>query len=80
MGTLGTRKEGTRKMPNGVLQAKNHQGKEAQAHCQAQGGIAEQGTCRCGAVQPLVAQVTLAALCDPGTAADLALLAVVGSA
>lgn len=77
-GTLGARREGAREIPNSVLQ--NCKSEEAQAHCQAQGGTAEQGRHRCSTVQPPVAQVTLAALYDLGTTADLALLAVVGGA
>lgn len=80
MGTLGSRKGGTRKMPSGTLQAEKHKSEEAQAHCQAQSGTAEWGMYRCSAVQLPVAQVALAAMYGPGTAADLALLAVVGNA
>lgn len=67
-------------MPSGMLQAESHKSEEAQAHCQAQGGTAKWGTYRCSTVQLPVAQVALAAMYGPGTAADLALLAVVGNA
>lgn len=80
MGTLGTRREGAREIPSSVLQAESHNSEKAEARCQAQDATAEQGMCRCSAGQPVIAQVTLAAFCDLGTTADMALLAVVGSA
>lgn len=80
VGTLGSRREGAKEIPSSALQAESHNSKQAKARCQAQGDATEQGMPRCSADQPLVAQVTLAALCDLGTTADMALLAVVGGA
>lgn len=80
MGTLGPRRGEAREIPSSALQAESHNSEKAEARCQAQDAAAELGTSRCSVVQTLIAQVTLAAVCDLGTTADVALLAVVGDA
>lgn len=79
-GPWGLERKGQGGIPRSALQAESHDSEKAEARCQAQGAAAEPGTSRCSAAQILIAQVTLAAVCDLGTTADLALLAVVGGA